>query len=426
MKRHYLPLTIFITKTHGLNFKIPRLFLFVFYASLLFGCKSSDYKEPENNDKGIEIITPLNLSLFGNKIYESHAPGTLIGWLSTTVSSPNGTFTYTILPGGDQKLFNIPSGKNILTSAASFDYSTKQSYSITIRTTDNAGLYFDKIFSIKVLPVSNYARMVLQKTNLIKQIKSDTTLSDYQGIEETYIQYLNKGDSAMAISFVKIDLTNPKISVEAVTPFDSLKSGFQTVSTMIMHKNRHAAAERKKVIAGINGDYFNPQGKPLGLVYKNSQMILPWLDSIKPYYYMGILKDSKQAIIGDKSSFLLNSGALQEALGARYLLVRDGNDQTSTLNKNIEPRTAIGVLSPSTIVILTVDGRQSAYSNGFSFVSLSKVFRAIGATDAVNLDGGGSTVLIIKDKSDLYKIKNKPSGGSERAVANSWMILQKD
>ena len=62
------------------------------------------------------------------------------------------------------------------------------------------------------------------------------------------------------------------------------------------------------------------------------------------------------------------------------------------------------------------------YSNGMSFAQLTNVFMALGVKDAINMDGGGSSTLVIREGSN-FAVKNSPSGGVQRAVANAWTIV---
>jgi exopolysaccharide biosynthesis protein len=50
---------------------------------------------------------------------------------------------------------------------------------------------------------------------------------------------------------------------------------------------------------------------------------------------------------------------------------------------------------------------------------------AIGATDALNLDGGGSSTFVLK-LGAKYATINRPSDGSDRAVDNAWMVMYKN
>ena len=72
------------------------------------------------------------------------------------------------------------------------------------------------------------------------------------------------------------------------------------------------------------------------------------------------------------------------------------------------PRTAAGVKKDGTILLLAVDGRIPAYSNGASLVDLAKLMLSFGADRAVNLDGGGSSVVYTK-KGDEFVLRNEPA-----------------
>lgn len=70
--------------------------------------------------------------------------------------------------------------------------------------------------------------------------------------------------------------------------------------------------------------------------------------------------------------------------------------------------------------MVVVDGRKKGVATGMSLAELAEVFVAQGAEEAVNLDGGGSSVLAIRDpKTHQMVILNHPSDGRERPVANT-------
>ena len=98
---------------------------------------------------------PTDISLAGNSVRENEPSGTTVGVLSTTYTVPGSTFTYRLVtgPGGiDNGSFSI-SG-NQLRTAAVFDYAVKSSYSIRVRTTDQGGLWYEKVLTIMVTGVN--------------------------------------------------------------------------------------------------------------------------------------------------------------------------------------------------------------------------------------------------------------------------------
>ena len=95
---------------------------------------------------------PTNISLSNNTIPENEPAVTLVGTLSTTDPDANNVHAYTFVPGtgdDDNALFIIDG--DTLKTVESFDYETKNTYSILVRSTDAGGLYTDKAFSISVI-----------------------------------------------------------------------------------------------------------------------------------------------------------------------------------------------------------------------------------------------------------------------------------
>jgi hypothetical protein len=83
------------------------------------------------------------------------------------------------------------------------------------------------------------------------------------------------------------------------------------------------------------------------------------------------------------------------------------------------PRTLAGVKADGTILLVTVDGRQPGYSVGASFEESARIMKSLGAIDAVNLDGGGSTTMTIGSK-----LINHPSDSTgERPVGDAIVVL---
>jgi hypothetical protein len=81
------------------------------------------------------------------------------------------------------------------------------------------------------------------------------------------------------------------------------------------------------------------------------------------------------------------------------------------------PRTGVGVREDGTILLVTVDGREAS-SAGMTPDQFGRLFRSLGATWALNMDGGGSTTMVVHDK-----VVNVPSDGYERPVGSSLLVL---
>ena len=83
------------------------------------------------------------------------------------------------------------------------------------------------------------------------------------------------------------------------------------------------------------------------------------------------------------------------------------------------PRTAIAKLKSGQILLVTVDGRQPGESIGMSLTALAELLLEFGAYEAINLDGGGSTTMVIRNK-----LVNKPSDATgERPVSDAILVF---
>lgn len=107
--------------------------------------------------------------------------------------------------------------------------------------------------------------------------------------------------------------------------------------------------------------------------------------------------------------------------GDRPLLV---NGVRTVINNTIaHPRTAVGIDADGRkLLILVVDGRSSV-SRGYTMVELADIMTALGAENAINFDGGGSSAMYSRNGTGAMGIVNEPSDGSERLVANAFGIV---
>lgn len=107
---------------------------------------------------------------------------------------------------------------------------------------------------------------------------------------------------------------------------------------------------------------------------------------------------------------------IKEMVGGNPKLVSGGIDVSYAAPR--EPRTAAGFSADSTtLYLVTVDGRQPA-SVGMTFEELARFMIQIGVHEGINLDGGGSTTMVLRDS-----VMNSPSDGGERAVSNGLLVI---
>jgi exopolysaccharide biosynthesis protein len=155
-----------------------------------------------------------------------------------------------------------------------------------------------------------------------------------------------------------------------------------------------------------------------------SQMPIPFFsDSVDRVNLHSIKSNTRDESVN------FNKWKMKTAIGGGPVLVQNGeikitnNEERKFGGKavnNLEPRTAIGYTKDQKIIILVCEGR-SSNAAGLSLVQLSKIFKDLGCVEALNLDGGGSSCMLVNGKET-----NTPSTkGVQRAVPSVFLIERK-
>tara|TARA_B100001123_G_scaffold267922_2_gene298223 strand:+ start:358 stop:1224 length:867 start_codon:yes stop_codon:yes gene_type:complete len=99
----------------------------------------------------------------------------------------------------------------------------------------------------------------------------------------------------------------------------------------------------------------------------------------------------------------------QEATTGFQLILSNGKLTVGTGGAR-HPRTAIGTDEKGKILwLVVVDGRQRRYSEGMNMHELATVMKELGCWTATNMDGGGSSIIGLVDKTYKLKVMNRPS-----------------
>ncbi len=121
-----------------------------------------------------------------------------------------------------------------------------------------------------------------------------------------------------------------------------------------------------------------------------------------------------------RASFIVG-GAPQLIKNGRLEITQELEHVAAKFVTDRHPRTAIAKLADGRLLLVTVDGRQKGYSTGLPLKELAELLLEFGAVDAINLDGGGSTTMVLEGK-----LVNKPSdAGGERAVSDAILVFEK-
>lgn len=219
-----------------------------------------------------------------------------------------------------------------------------------------------------------------------------------------------------------------------VTPSDDIEDydySAQTTSQFLDKYNLQFA---------INGDFFTPYHNygphdyyPRvgdvtnvgGLTASRGELITEGYNIWSPTYTTLYISKDNQA------SFDKPIGEIYNAISGHWRILENGFmiPPRRDYHTSRQPRTAIG-LSPdgNTLILVVVDGRQPNYSEGATIDELADVLLQFGAYNALNLDGGGSSVMVYDDNDETH-ILNSPIHtripGQERPVANHLGIYAK-
>lgn len=190
-------------------------------------------------------------------------------------------------------------------------------------------------------------------------------------------------------------------------------------------------ADTVSVIGGVNADFFSftPPGVPTGALVARGIMLSP--PSNRPVFTIDSTGAPHIMVLHLGETGLAPFHPL-EAVGGQPVIVRDGEVTAAATDTNAfattrHPRTAVGVTRSGHLLLVVVDGRQAPYSVGMSLAELAQLMRALGAQDALNLDGGGSTTMVARDPaSGEIQIVNHPSDKEgERAVGDALAVVRK-
>ena len=209
-----------------------------------------------------------------------------------------------------------------------------------------------------------------------------------------------------------------------------------------------AVNKGKKVVAGINADFFDIEdgyllddNHPFGMTIKEGFLISagsldcrPMVgnnETVRPFF--GVDKDNNPVIAMETEyTDPAKRSTLYTACGGAYILCEEGKTNFLKFQYDIihggasGPTAVAGFREDGTVILMVVDGRQPDHSNGATLLQTSLLMHRFGASDAILFDGGGSSCMVLRDPvTNAYATANKPSGGQLRPIYNSLLVLEK-
>ena len=185
-----------------------------------------------------------------------------------------------------------------------------------------------------------------------------------------------------------------------------------------------ALASGKGVVAAVNANAFDlvpppPKGAKRDWIEHSPVDILGWAregnHEVSPPQHgtPSFWIDAKgRGYVGDAGSAV----EPRVAVAGFGSLVRDSRLVDAEV-KPLHPRTAVGVSRDGCALwMVVVDGRQAGYSEGMATGELAALMKELGCWDAMNLDGGGSSILLLAEDGKPLSIMNRPSDAGTRPV----------
>jgi len=216
---------------------------------------------------------------------------------------------------------------------------------------------------------------------------------------------------------LRVDLTEPGLRVTAA-PGGTDNNG-KTVSGRVSSFVRDNG-----LLAGINALPFDPSSDTEGEPRVNVGVVIAGGVTLSPphkNYDALVFLDNGNAVITAQSE-INGIDNIENAVGGFYRILERGMPAPRVLNLNDRhPRSAAGVsLDGKYLYLLVVDGRQ-INSIGCTEAETALLLKALGASEGINLDGGGSSAMALRYPDGSVRLANNPIHGNipgrERAVA---------
>lgn len=256
------------------------------------------------------------------------------------------------------------------------------------------------------------------------------------------IQYqrIVRTNPPLQLHVVSVDLADPRVALRVARGADDpdREGPWQTKLDTV-----RSIATRQKLAVAVNGNFFFCK-EGINLLGKQVPYFTGNWTAVNGYAMSdGVLwsnnKFGASLVVGEKGGVSIGRfGSIpknaRQVVSGSSLLVTNGRNVGAS--KDLAPRTAIGIdKAGKQLTLLVVDGRRENFSVGMTATQLGEELVRLGCWDALMLDGGGSSTLVMRDPDNqTVRLMNHPSDGHdlpmdlsiERPVANAFGVMLRD
>ena len=250
-----------------------------------------------------------------------------------------------------------------------------------------------------------------EQTN-VSQTENSSTKESVIPIAETQFNWKEVAEGIMHCSFfdetshslcnaVKINLDTPNINLISSRPIEEAADGGTSIFRAETTKK---FAQRNGAIVAVNATPFNyPSGRAskkrtiAGVYAINDKILAPQAGRYAALIFEADDNEKLTASILDTQNDFEPNSSTRFAFGGFWTILRDG-EIIMFKSKQKEPRTAAGILdNGKTLILLAID-KSGSTSKGATFNETSSILLKLGAKEAIMLDGGSSSSLIINGR----------------------------
>lgn len=240
-------------------------------------------------------------------------------------------------------------------------------------------------------------------------IKVEAWTPIFQGVEFARGEADEAELHLQKVAAIRVDLRAP--GVEFLSSPSSAAAPKETTSETTTEFLQHYHLQ-----VAVNANFYAPCCSPgekdlLGLAVSRGAVVSPPVAKGVGSRALTITKDNHAAVTATGAGFATQD--VWTAVAGSEIVLQGGVKPAladNEFNRTLHPRTAVGVTKDGRyLILMTIDGRQPGYSAGASMHDVADWLLRFGASEGLNLDGGGSTALVI-EQAGKPVVLNQPSG----------------